>query len=280
MIIVAGGSVPVDPSGWPELQREIYSLKQASSKSYYYDSLDALRFELRMREAIVDASLALDKSAAGFETFRKSRCNPAYWIRTSEGGFRLRDNVRPSDAIRDIYTNGQLYGFECATAIIIILYKGVLETIGSDSFNRLFGGLYLFAWQHDSDLRLITEYSKKESYPGDVQYFKNPDVNPKVMEWQGENVIRLPGELFFGHGIGVGNADKIIGRLNRHRKPGSSVSAYLLDESTYPNFFYLKQAAEGRMNRSDASGQAELTMAAGDGVVARIGWRTMLYHLS
>ncbi|CAG7650075.1 protein-glutamine gamma-glutamyltransferase [Paenibacillus allorhizosphaerae] len=278
MIIVAGGSVMVDPSGWTALEREIYAQKQASSKSYNYDSLEALRFELKLREAIVEASRGLDKSAAAFETFRKSRCNPAYWTRTSEGGFRLRDNVRPSDAIRDIYTNGQLYGFECATAIIIVLYKGVLETIGSDSFNRLFGDLYLFAWQHDSDLRLITEYNKSESYPGDVQYFKNPDVNPKVMEWQGENVIRMPGQLFFGHGIGIGNADKIIAKLNRHRKPGSTVSAYMLDESTYPNFFYLQQAAGGRMTRAESE-HAELPIAAGHGVVARIGLRTMLYHL-
>lgn len=145
--------------------------------------------------------------------------------------------MRPTDAIRDIYVNGQLYGFECATAVIIVLYKAVLETIGTAAFDRLFANLYLYSWHHDSDLRLITVYGKRLAFPGDIVYFKNPDVDPEMIHWQGENAVKLNGDLYFGHGIGIMNAEGIISRLNRYRKPGSTVSAYLLDEATYPNFF-------------------------------------------
>lgn len=273
MIIVAGGSVPVDLFGITPLERDIAEQKIRSGTPFHYESMESLRFELRLRAAIVDASVAMQRSDVVFRSFKKSFCNEAYWTRAENGAFLQKSFVRPSDAVRDIYVNSRLYGFECATAVIIVLYKAVLETIGTDVFNRLFADLYLYSWHHDSDLRLITVHGKQEVFSGDIVYFKNPDVDPELIHWQGENAVKLQRDLYFGHGIGITNAEEIIARLNRYRKPGGTESAYLLDEATYPNFFYLQQAAASRY-----SSEALVTSADKTGcMVARIGWRTGIY---
>ncbi|MCZ8522302.1 MULTISPECIES: protein-glutamine gamma-glutamyltransferase [Paenibacillus] len=256
------------------LEREIYEQKQRSPVVFEYPSLAALQFELRLRSAIVEAAVGLQESDAEFESFKESRCNEAYWTRTAGGGFRQRPEVRTSEAIRDIYKNGKAYAFECATAVIIVLYKAVLETIGEAGFDRLFRHLFLMSWHHDSLLHLITVYGKGEVYPGDTQYVKNPEVNPKVIEWQGENVIKLRGDAYFGHGVGIGRIDLFVNKLNRHRLPGSKVSAYLLDEATYPNFFALLEAA--------GAGQLPsylplLPVRSRGRIVSRIGTRTAIY---
>lgn len=65
------------------------------------------------------------------------------------------------------------------------------------------------------------------------------------MQWQGVNVIVMPGGRYFGHGTGVSSAWFIIRLLNRYRIPGAQISAYLMDETTFPNFKYLHQLANG-----------------------------------
>lgn len=269
MIILPDGNAPFSTEGLSELEKEIYEQKQQSPRDYHYPSAEALRFELKLRAAIAEAAQALFDSSVAFASFKKARCNPDYWTLTEEGGFRLKPGAKPSAAVRDIYKNGRKYAFECATAIIIVMYKGVLETIGDEAFDRLFGNLYLLSWHHDDDLRLITEYDKKDTYTGDALYFKNPDVDPATPEWQGENVIQLPKGKYYGHGIGIKDADGIVAKLNRHRKKNSDVSAYLLNQATYPNFFYIQQAASGEspQQRPWPSGA----------VVGRIGRRTQLY---
>lgn len=247
------------------LQREILEDKQRSPVTYSYDSVAALTFELKMRENIVEASKALQHSRANFATFVNSKCNEQYWTRTDNGGFQMKSDVRPSDAINDIFTNGELYGFECATAIVIILYKAILDTIGENAFNTHFNPLYLRDWNHDGDLWFITTNNKDESYPGDVMYFKNPDHNPDTPEWQGENVVKLADNLFFGHGIGIETSEDLIDALNRMRVPGSTQSAYLMDMVVHPNFEHLRNLS------SRAAARIVRRTAQGVNIIARIG---------
>ncbi|WJH35640.1 hypothetical protein N6H14_06555 [Paenibacillus sp. CC-CFT747] len=87
--------------------------------------------------------------------------------------------------VRDIFRNGRLYAFECATAMVICLYRAVGENIGDPLFNRYFADLLLFDWHYDSDLRLITLDTHQESYPGDILYFINPDYSPLTPQWRG-----------------------------------------------------------------------------------------------
>ncbi|MEF2967674.1 protein-glutamine gamma-glutamyltransferase [Paenibacillus sp. M1] len=212
-------------------------------------------FEARVRGEIVAAARALDASGASFATFRNSRCNGRYWIRENNGGFRLRSGVTPAEGIRDIFRNGWQYAFECATAMVIVLYKGVLEAIGEPSFNNYFAGLVLYDWKYDSDLRIVT-IGLNQTGLGDVVYFNNPDFDPRTPEWRGENAIVLPGGVYFAHGMGIVPAEAIIRSLNGKRKPGSGTSAYLINEAQTLDFAYIQRLRS---------------------IVARIGSRVYVY---
>ncbi|MGG6309407.1 protein-glutamine gamma-glutamyltransferase [Paenibacillus macerans] len=224
----------------PAFQREIVDAKESSPVPYRYGSLAELLFELNLRGSIVQAAEALNASGAKFATYRTSRCNEMYWFRTEEGGFRLRNGVPPADAVQDIYRNGPMYGFECSMAMMIVMYKAVLDQIGSQAFNTYFTSLLLYDWQYDSDLGFSQGRVRLGAYPGDILYFKNPDHNPETPEWQGENVIMLGEDRFYGHGIGIRSSSGIIEALNLRRRPGSRKSAYLLDTLIYPNYDHIR----------------------------------------
>ncbi|MEC0370474.1 protein-glutamine gamma-glutamyltransferase [Paenibacillus chibensis] len=274
MIRIGDQEAVLEVGSWPALWQKIYLSKKNSPALYRYVSLGHLKFELKLRTAIVEAAKALRRSGVQFETFERSHCNGQYWNLNSKGGFELRRDVTPAEGIRDIFANGSLYGFECATAIVIVLYKGVLDSIQETDFNRMFADLLLYDWHYDSDLRLIEKQGAPQSFPGDVLYFKNPDVNPEQIEWQGENTVKLEEDLYYGHGIGIVSSREIISKLNRHRIPGSMVSAYLTDQVIYPDFLYLSQFEAGS---SEVNPEVMQQAFAGDGgITSQIGRRRYL----
>lgn len=245
MIIISGNQVGVEEFAAhyaaDTIERKILSLLAASSEKYRYDSEAQLKFELRLRKAIIDAAYALNRSSLDFEIFRKSRCNSDFWDRKNNGGFVLKSGVKPSDAIRDIFVNGSKYGTECATAMMIVYYKALLDVYGDTLFNKTFPSIELMNWHNIHRLlREVGQMKKtKDSIPGDRRYFSNPDVDPVTPQWQGENVIDLDGKRYYGHGIGITDADTIIRALNRHRSEGADESAYLNDTVGRPNFIRL-----------------------------------------
>jgi protein-glutamine gamma-glutamyltransferase len=224
-----------------QLERDIMQSKDRSSVVYQYDSPEALVFELKMRTSTVEAAIALNASGATFAKFEDSRCNEQYWSRTENGGFRLRSGVLPSDGLSDIYQHGHLYAFECATAIVIVLYMAILDALNKEVFNVHFRDLYLRDWNYDNDLRLISTHNKYEAYPGDTLYFENPDHALETPEWQGVNSVLLGPNLYYGHGIGIVTSEKMIYSLNQLRKPGSMKSAFLSDLVVHPDFEYLRR---------------------------------------
>lgn len=244
MIQISGITVEPDTISeeYPQnsIEGKIADMLLSSSEVYAYDSLYELDFELKMRKSIVNAAKNLYQSGLSFRTFRDSKCNEEFWERTNEGGFWLKENANPYDAINDIYKNTRMYGTECSTAIVIIFYKAVLDVSTQELFNELFPQIYLMNWQHlDSNLAVTYYMSRPDYVPGDCRYFKNPDVDPLTPEWQGENTIDLGNGMYYGHGIGIRTAEGIIEVLNRNREPGSETSAYLLESVTLPDFKYL-----------------------------------------
>ncbi|TCZ78115.1 protein-glutamine gamma-glutamyltransferase [Paenibacillus albiflavus] len=264
MIVIEGQTNTLfDTTALSMLEKDILQQKKQSVTRYRYASEAHLRYELKLRSLTVEAAKALDASEAVFATFSKSRCNRRYWTRNEEGGFKLNVGVSPANAIRDIYDNGSEYAFECATAIIIVLYKAIIEANGDEAFNANFPNLLLYDGHHDSHLRLINE-DGKTSYPGDVLYFSNPEHDPDKPEWQGENVVKLGADLYYGHGIGIKSEQDIISVLNKVRKPGSDVSAYLSDKFFHPDFAYIR----GLTARNQLS---EIQMIFPARIVAQIG---------
>lgn len=221
-----------------ELDRSIVRQLRFSPVVHLYRLPEQLDFEVRMRAAIVQAAKDFHEGGAKFATFKNSKANEQYWTRMSNGGFRLKEEAQPSEAIVDIFNNGYRYAMECATAMVVILYKGVLDSIGAEAFNRHFNQLVLYDWQYDSDLQLI---QTSKAAAGDVVYFENPDFNPQTPEWQGENAIVLDNGLYFGHGLGISSAESIVDALNAKRKPGSTTSAFLSDLIVHPDFEYIRR---------------------------------------
>ncbi len=228
------------------IDRKILDIMLNSSSVYNFDSQNQLTFELSLRRSIVNASRELNKSRMDFAVFRKSRCNPDYWNRTGEGGFELRRGVKPSAAIRDIYIHSSRYATECATAMVIVYYKALVDVLPEELFNRMFPRIYLMNWQYIDNNLAIVDYMRVPDYlPGDCRYFKNPDVDPIRPEWQGENAFLLDNGLYYGHGIGITTGDRIIEELNKKRIKGSQVSAYLLPSVKRPGFKFLSSKYNG-----------------------------------
>lgn len=209
-----------------------------SNSTYSFNSLSLLEFELSLRRELVLAAEALNKSRLAFAVFHDSRCNKEYWTRTQNGGFLLKNNVSGADAIEDIYKNGSKYATECATAMVIVHYKALLEVYKKRLFDDTFKSIYLMDWEiRQSLLQEISRPRKVEQLlEGDRGYFRNPDVDPQTPWWQGENVIVLPNQLYYGHGVGIRTAEEIIKSLNSARRRDSSTSAYLMDSAARPNY--------------------------------------------
>lgn len=248
------------------METAIFEIKQASRATYAYGSAEELLFELRVRVRLTEAADALNTSGAQFAVYRDSRCNPRMWRRNEQGGFELLPYVSPADGIRNIFAEGEYYAFECSTAMVIVLYKGFLDVLGDRLFNAWFGGILLYDWHYDKDLHLVDSKRPEEALPGDIQYFKNPDVSPEFPEWQGENVVRMAADLFYGHGLGIKPAELIIQSLNRKRVPFATRSAYLTDVVVHPDYPALYRALIG-----EAGGWGGNPLSAGSPPIRELG---------
>ncbi|MBM7573674.1 protein-glutamine gamma-glutamyltransferase [Aquibacillus albus] len=191
-----------------------------------YQSMDELLFELKLRKNILGSAKAMNQGRPQLVSFEQSRCNPRYWYLTNSGGFQLRPDVLPSDAIQDIFINSKRYAFECSMAIVIIYYHAILNSMDNYLFNQIFQDIYLYSWHFDSKFEIHSIHTRY-FLPGDVVYFNNPDFHPRHSLWRGENAIIFENGTFFAHGLGIVNARQIIHSLNIKRRPGSNQSAYL-----------------------------------------------------
>lgn len=253
MLWIAGKQVEpsqlIEEWGLNEVQQEVVQIMADSQETFEYPTADLLRFELKLRDHLVRSAIALYRSGLVFSTFNNARSNERYWERTELGGFRLRDGVRPSTGILDIFRNGRMYATECATAMVIILYHAVLQSINRDDFDRLFDGMILYDWRYDKDLDLRT-LPTNTFLPGDIVYFANPDFDPDTPQWQGENAVYLGHGQYYGHGADIRTADSLIRFLNDNRRPDATRSAYLVHQATRPGFASLAAHEDRQQNFS------------------------------
>ncbi|MEK4065919.1 protein-glutamine gamma-glutamyltransferase [Peribacillus sp. FSL R5-0717] len=211
------------------------------SNVFEYRNFWDFNFEIQLRNRVIEAAIALDKSGPDFSTLEESQSNQRYWHLSKDGTFTLQPGILPHAALVDIFMNGGLYAFECGTAMIVTFLKAILDLIGPRNFDYLFSDLFLYDFRPPRNMALIVHQGRDYS-PGDCVYFKNPDHDLATPEWQGENAILLGNNLFYGHGIGITTAQGIIDELNSNRKPFATISAFLtthiifLDSSFYRQF--------------------------------------------
>ncbi|TGB00423.1 protein-glutamine gamma-glutamyltransferase [Sporolactobacillus shoreae] len=249
MIIASGQTLTADMyggfTGSGRYAPAIFRRMADSQELFAYPSRAELTFEIKMRNETIEASHALLSSGVAFATFYYSACNDRFWSLTGDGGFELRPGSPASEAIRDIFNNGESYAFECATAMMIVFYKALIETISEDRFNEIFQHLFLWDWQNHPFFPLKNAYRVGQGIPGDVRYFKNPEVSPQTPQWQGENAVDLSDHLYYGHGIGILSPDQIITELNKYRRRGAEISAFLMSNATRPDYLSLSSLANG-----------------------------------
>lgn len=223
-----------------EIEAEIVKILVESAHVYDYHSMKYLDFEVKIRKSIVRASRDLSGSKFHFRIFKDAMCNEKYWKLSGAGGFVLRRNVKPHKAVWDIYTNSDLYGTECATAIVIVYFKAMVDVLPEKLFDKLFPDIYLYSWRHlDADLGIHEVENPHDYLPGDCRYFANPDHAKDKPEWQGENAIDLGRGMYYGHGMGIKTGTDIIRELNDSRRTGARVRAHLLPSVKIPDFKYL-----------------------------------------
>lgn len=249
MILILGKELDIKnlESQYPQNSFERSLIETMSKTDNSYDSMAQLQFEIEMRKATVNSAKELNRSGMDFAIFRKSKCNREYWSRVDDGGFVLKDNVKPSAAIQDIYKNGPSYATECATAMVIVFYKAVLDVYPPALFDKTFPKIELMNWHHvGTVLRGIGLLKDVKVFlPGDRMYFMNPDVDPETPEWQGENVIMLDTDSFYGHGLGISNKATIIKELNENRSDYAEESAYLMNKASRPDYRKLFDIRQG-----------------------------------
>lgn len=253
-------------------KRQILEIMTGNQEVYTFQTADELSFDLNLRVHIITSALELFQGGLQFRTFKEAYCNPEFWDLTHLGGFQLRRNALPSFGIRDIFANGKKYGTECATAMIIIMYKSLLALYEEETFNRLFADLLLYTWEYDKNLKLVTK-NGGNLVPGDLVYFKNPQVNPATMHWQGENAIYLGNYFFYGHGVGVKTEEQIVDVLNQKRMPFAFLSAYLTDVITRVDSRLMSQFASPYKIQTKIG----FIPIRDDAIIATIGHTTAIY---
>ncbi len=184
----------------------------------------------RIAANVVAAARLLNDSGASFSaTGATDRANRAFWWVGYGGKFGTRMGVKASDAVNDVFQNGHLYGFECATAILLIHYKAILDRIGAEDFDRQCPKLRIFRFDllPEPLRRVRREGPQRELWPGDRAYFQNPDFAPENSAWQGENAVFLGAGEYFGHGLGIHSREGIVELLNGVRKEGATREAFV-----------------------------------------------------
>jgi protein-glutamine gamma-glutamyltransferase len=196
---------------------------------------------VKIGAALVGACEDMDKAHHQFALIQDQTFNPSLWAPSGNGAFTLKPGVRPSDAVKDIFNNPGLYQFECATALVIVHYKAMLDLLGPKDFDTVCAKLTMGPWVYESTLAAnwtvsgqeadATAERQAELRAGDYTYFKNRDVSDAGLAagWQGENVISLGGGKFYGHPFGISTQEHIVDYLNLNRKAGSTITAAMLD---------------------------------------------------
>jgi protein-glutamine gamma-glutamyltransferase len=203
--------------------------------------------KVKIGAAIMGAARDLAAARPAFELIKNHRFAPSHWETIGNGSFQVKAGVSPSEALMDIFQNTDAYGFECATAMVIVYYKAMLDLIGAERFDAVCGDLQIGPWVMEDDLRGLRDTDgssfeeadaarRAELRPGDYTYFKNWDVSDegRAAGWQGENVIYLGRdangtEQYYGHPFGVSTEDHIVEYLNRHRNPDSTRTSSMLE---------------------------------------------------
>lgn len=199
--------------------------------------------QARYQTASVEVAKELNTRGVGFATagnvtIKDGDKNP-FWEK-SGNGMKVRDGVKPSDAIADWQANSDKYRVDCAMGQKLFANAALLKTLGPEKFDAMWkasggqpnitfgngpglppGALKMNREDPKADPKSVPPYGRpgadtwlnKNLKPGDSLYFDNPDVTAdgRARGLRGENAIFVgkneKGEnLYFAHGFGKGRS--------------------------------------------------------------------------
>lgn len=137
---------------------------------------------------------------------KQGKLNPRYWVKLGNYHFKLKAGVSASEAVESIFPqseNSYAVELECHSMLIAIIYRAMLQGLGKERFDELFGmkgssNQKIEILYGDLKTSGLEEYflkkniSKNKVELGDWVYFQNhPDYLAKHPDgaWQGENAI-------------------------------------------------------------------------------------------
>ena len=240
--LLAGKNVVVDVNADGKIDTGDVVLSAADGKSVVTRVSQSLADQTRVSKAMVDASEKMNSAGVPFAITTNHKANADFWTVGVGGTLELKPGVKPSEALEDIAQNPSKYGYECATGLVVVYYQAILDLIGPEDFDRIASDLILGPWQMEDSLASLmvnrhpkpgqgteTDLGDHTLVPGNYYYFRNWDVTDEARArgWQGENVIYLGEGRFYGHGIGLGDADMFVGKLSSEMKPGGKTPSLL-----------------------------------------------------
>ncbi|KMW56392.1 hypothetical protein AIOL_001344 [Candidatus Rhodobacter oscarellae] len=150
----------------------------------------------KLRQALVSIS---DEYSDGFGVFTEDHIanvteDNAYWENEGDG-MKIRDGVKPSDAVKDMFANPDEYSFECASSVVALSLKAQLEVLGEDRFNEVYeNGLVINGWE---DSAISGAEVNRRAEPGETILGKetvNGDLAPFSFD-RGDELI--PGDIYY-----------------------------------------------------------------------------------
>jgi len=216
---------------------------------------DDLFGDLAFRQRVAQAARDLAASGASFSGCQENdSVNKDLWTLGYGGRMQVRKFLEagklgsPAVALKDIFEHGRRYGFECASAMMVLFHKAILDTVGDTIFDKMFtepAYLKIFRWElKDNDYLELEqiEQGKSDLVPGSHYYYKNPDASAANSAFGGENVVYLGSEngqrMFYAHGVCgakgtyLVSEDELIASLSSLRRMGATTAPFR-DTFTY-----------------------------------------------
>lgn len=202
------------------------TLRQMGSQDETFEFASVVELErlMVMRERTV-ANLDQPASCQYPDEDAQPQLDPRFWQKLAgRFSWRVKPGVKASAAIKSIYAEGdEPWRLECFTMTTAAVYKGQLDAIGDEQFDRHHpAGLVLStdkqvgginALVREGVLEVVQVGSVSELLAGDWVYFRNDeryrDKHPDGY-WQGENTVcmgHFGGEVRF-RGFGVADANE------------------------------------------------------------------------
>jgi hypothetical protein len=184
---------------------------------------------VRVDAAVVRGCYLMAKAHHVYGIRSQVRVSTAYWEGTLQPGFyQVRQYVRGSDAVNDIFENPKQYRFGDSYATTIVYLKAMLDLLGPTDFDRVVPSLTIGPFSLTPFVTQMAEVTgntgqnadaqlRSELRAGDESYFLNPSASDDAKKARSDEqyAIYLGDGKWYAHPFGITTEEAILEYLNR-----------------------------------------------------------------